>query len=165
MNYNAIEKALHEKHMSRRQLAKELGIPSATFNAAMNRKAKGGVLSSIDTLRSIGSILDIDLYELMIDDDVRKELEKIPEGQPREIGNTEADRQILYYQDAAFVSDLLSEAEETLNNYGKVYGTPEDFLLKIFRELNAIGKVEAIKRMLEMTQLESYSKDLFKPLK
>lgn len=153
MNYNAIERALQEMHMSRRQLAKELGIPPATFNAAMNRKAKGGVLSSIETLRNISKILCIDLFDLLLDDDVKAELDKHDSNEV--ISDERVIEQLEYYD----TINIQAAQLDTANGSFKLPEYPESLLLAGFNRLNDAGKAEAIKRILEMTELPRYKAD------
>ena len=156
MNYALVEKTMYEKHISRRQLAKMLDLSPATVNAAMKRKAKGGVLNSVNTLRKLSKILNIDLYEIMLNDEIRNEIGKLPEGEPlQNIGKEASEQPNPSYSDNFIPKNyiLVGIERELAESLGF------NLLKNYYRQLNKQGRENLVKIAESMTLAPIYTKE------
>lgn len=69
MNYELIDSLLHERGMSRRQLAIQAGIPESTMSSIFARKSQH---VSHDTVNKIASVLGIEPFFLLFTEDALK---------------------------------------------------------------------------------------------
>jgi Helix-turn-helix. len=150
MNYDSLEKLLKERKLSRRKLAKIIGISPNTLTSAINANSQTGIINTPTTLQHIANALECDVYDLLTiselqawgilqqTDKDRKLTRKVP--LKERIDN--------HLEEITFFSSKIDLKNRDVR---RIY----ESVLK----LNDVGKHELSKRALEMTRLEEYVKE------
>ena len=144
-----IDFILQKRNMSRRQLAKEAGIPASSLQSAMER----GKNISLDMLTKIAIALNVSLSDLLpsTEETAFQDWNTVSDAflrKAREIIQANSDLQEM---DAA--SEEVHKLFEQSSLKGKEY-----LLLNHFGKLNENGRDVAIERVKELTFIPAYQK-------
>lgn len=144
-----INSILQERNMSRRQLAKQAGIPPSSLQSAMER----GKNISVDMLTKIAAALNISLSELLpsTEEIAQQNLFTVMEAHLAKVHEV--------MQPDLDLQELDTVSEEAHKLFEQVSSKSEEYLLlKNFEKLNEEGRNVAVERVKELALIPAYQK-------
>lgn len=157
---NNIKKYRTEKGLSQKELANLLHMPYSTYSNYEN----GNRIPSQEQIAKIASVLGVKISDILghistaqsikLDDDIYL----VAENTTNDFKEAQNRRLLAYWKKLSSLPDLPSEKHvpHEPNPTSDYIISLEDDLLLAFRSLNKIGKLEAVKRLQELSELEKY---------
>lgn len=154
MNYEYIEGILREMNISKRELARRVGVPASTITAAFRRKSKN---IPFETILKIADVLGVAWPNIMDSRRMLKEKAVLANAIDNHIfpSAEEADKTLWDNMNKGSVS---RGHGEMIDSFGE--NNQRDMLLSAFDTLNDDGQTEAVKRVQELGEIPRYRKEM-----
>lgn len=154
-----IDAILKKRKISRRKAAIMANIPPSTFQSAMER---GGNMS-VDMMQALANALQIPINELIgtvdeIDSSITEDLLAAKQSFSKmHDARTDWERRVLWGEGVSHSGEAARLIEYRQASKAEAE-TAETALITIYRKLNDLGKAEAMKRLIELSQLSQYQR-------